>query len=105
MNCPICLEELKGRGNVKCNLCVDGAICYDCVIEYCPSGFAYTSNLNECKCPVCRQVIWKWIKDEILFCMFDQIDMGNDFWGDKLYKLVIHNCPDYMSDEEFNASI
>ena len=102
MNCPICLEELKGRGDVKCNLCVDGAICRTCVIQYCPSGFSTTSNLNECKCPVCRQVNWKWIKNEMLLCMFDQID--NDLWGDKLYKLVVHNCPLYC-DEEFNASI
>jgi hypothetical protein len=88
MNCPICLEELKGRGDVKCNLCVDGAICEDCIIEYCPSGFSYTSNLDKCKCPVCRQVNWKWIKDEMLLNMIDDIYDTNLILSPKLYKIV-----------------
>jgi len=112
MNCNICLEELTGRWlwrarGVRCMYCVDGAICSGCVPKYCPRGFSYTKLLNKCKCPVCRQVNWKWIKDEILICMFEDIHNKRE-WArarrhtdrkDKLYDIVINNCPDYDVEE------
>jgi hypothetical protein len=95
--CNICLEEITGEYD-KCIYCVDGAICNDCILKYCPAGFSTTDNLNECKCPVCRLVNWKWIKDEMLMCMFEEIYNDDNYHTDrkqKLYDIVINNSPDY----------
>ncbi len=63
MSCPICY----GPNNyVKCNDCVDGGVCVECVREYCPVGFCYTSKKDQTRCPVCRTIQYKWIYEECI---------------------------------------
>lgn len=76
MTCPICLtNEIK----YKCNDCVDGGVCYDCSASYCSSGWSCTINKDETKCPVCRQIQYKWIYSEcvnmiVYDCVYDSYD-------------------------------
>ena len=61
MTCPICLRNKIGY---KCNDCLDGGVCRECYASYCPPGWCYTTNKDETKCPVCRQIQYKWIYSE-----------------------------------------
>tara|TARA_Y100000816_G_scaffold164058_1_gene117489 strand:+ start:1106 stop:1627 length:522 start_codon:yes stop_codon:yes gene_type:complete len=51
--CVICMENKKIH--IKCKLCVDTSVCYNCTTQMCENG--------QCdRCPICRQENWKNIK-------------------------------------------
>jgi trehalose-6-phosphate synthase len=75
MTCPICLEEKELH--YKCDTCADGGFCNDCGYKVSASGFSFAPNLNttrrEIKCPCCRTENWKWVWDEFVGMMEDDI--------------------------------
>ena len=75
--CPICYKN-KSRRMWKCSDCIEGGICYECVVHYCPSGFSFTDDINEVhhevKCPICRATQFKWIFDELIQTFLHDID-------------------------------
>lgn len=98
MSCPICLtNEIR----YKCNDCVEGGICHECSATYCPSGWSYTTNKNEIKCPVCRQIQYKWIYSECVYMMvYDVGEESYHFQNLDVYKIIERNICDHEREEE-----
>ena len=99
MTCPICLtNEIR----YKCNDCVDGGVCHECSASYCSSGWSYTTNLNECKCPVCRQTQYKWIYSECVYMMV--YDVADELQRRRetrdVYKIIERNICDPEREQE-----
>lgn len=85
--CVICFE---GEIDFKCSFCHDGGFCMDCVSHISPQGFAYSGDDSETKCPCCRQKNFKWIYDEMLSMMVEDIAY-NDFYNEKCFKIFEKN--------------
>ena len=102
--CNICLTDTYNI-TYKCNDCVDGCICWECHKDYCPSGFAYTSNKNQVKCPVCRQFQYKWVLQAILDEMVWNVRECGGLEGEHPVYLIIernisNKYPHIRCDEE-----
>jgi len=102
MTCNICLTE---KIFYKCIDCVDGGICYECHKDYCPSGFVYTSNKNQVKCPVCRQFQYKWVLHAIIEEMVWDVEYCGGLDGEHPVYLILERnvtemFPDVRCDEE-----
>jgi len=94
--CPICLTN-KIRD--KCNDCLDGGVCGECYASYCPSGWSYTTNKDETKCPVCRQIQYKWIYSECVEQIVDDcVYQGYNY--KPVMDILIRNVCDEEQEEE-----
>ena len=81
--CPACLEDKdisKKEYFVKCSTCVDGGYCVDCWFRKIQPncGLAYETDpdtiKNAIKCPCCRTTNWRWVYDEPMFLLEQDVE-------------------------------
>ena len=80
MECCICYKSFSGKEMTEsvypryrtCLTCNEGVMCRKCGTKHVfPDGDEDITPVYKCKCPICRQIQYKWVLDDCIRLMLD----------------------------------